>query len=453
VRNGCDPKHFRDAPEQVHRDPRGRRTIGYYGAIAEWFDVNLVRSVARAHPDARVLLVGNDTVAAKDQLSDCPNVEFTGEVPYAQLPAYLHAFDVCLLPFKVVPLTLATNPVKVYEYLAAGKPVVAVDLPEIAQFGELVRNAREPDQFVAAVSAALLEPPTADVIASRRDFAADQSWTARAAEIDDALKAVSEPRVSVIVLTYNNLALTQQCLGSLERASDYANLELIVVDNASTDGSREWLREYAGRNPAMRLVLNDENLGFAAGNNVGLAQATGEYLVVLNNDTQVTHGWVRTLLQHFRRSPRLGLLGPVTNNIGNEAKIDIEYATPDEMAKRTADYTLRHGGRRHPLRTAAFFCVMLRAAVYKQVGGLCEEFGIGFFEDDDYCRRVEAAGWEIACAEDAFVHHELSASFGKLPNEQRQKLFEQNLRIYESKWGKWEPHRYRPARVAEGSAS
>jgi GT2 family glycosyltransferase len=328
--------------------------------------------------------------------------------------------------------------------------VVAVDLPEIAQFGNFVRVSRDPADFVAAVREALHETQDDERIQARRAFAARQTWAARAQALDEALQALPEPRVSVIVLTYNNLALTQRCLQSLDDGSDYSNLELIIVDNASTDGSRDWLRGFAARRPETRLILNDRNLGFAAGNNLGLREATGEFLVVLNNDTQVTHGWVRTMLKHFRRHPRLGMLGPVTNNIGNEAKIDIEYTTPQEMAERAADYTLRRGGRLHPLRTAAFFCVMLRAAVYRQVGELCEDFEIGFFEDDDYCRRVEAAGWDIACAEDVFVHHELSASFSKLPGEERQRLFEKNLRLYESKWGKWQPHRYRMGQASGG---
>jgi O-antigen biosynthesis protein len=92
--------------------------------------------------------------------------------------------------------------------------------------------------------------------------------------------------------------------------------------------------------------------------------------------------------------------------------------------------------------------VMIRAAALREVGGLCEDYGMGFFEDDDYCRRLAAAGWQLACAEDVFVHHELSASFGKLPSAERQELFERNLALYESKWGKWQPHQYRGADAA-----
>ena len=83
--------------------------------------------------------------------------------------------------------------------------------------------------------------------------------------------------------------------------------------------------------------------------------------------------------------------------------------------------------------------------VHEKVGGLDEAFGLGFFEDDDYCRRVAEAGWEVACAEDVFVHHHLSASFDALKAEAKQKLFETNKAIYEAKWGPWEPHVYRSA--------
>jgi GT2 family glycosyltransferase len=446
IRNAGDHGFFSTTPSRVVRDGRGRPVVGYYGAIAEWFDADLVRAVALACPDVLVRLVGADTAGVHASLADVPNVEFTGEVPYADLPRWLHGFDVCLLPFKVLPLTLATNPVKVYEYLAAGKPVVAVDLPEMSQFGGLVATASAPEAFVAAVRDALAETP-GHASAARQAFAAGQTWAHRAEALDGALEALAEPRVSVVVLTYNNLAFTEACLSSIELYSDYGDLELIVVDNASNDGSAEWLRQWASSpSPSghrRRLILNERNLGFAAGNNVGLAAATGELLVMLNNDTYVTPGWVRTLCAHLRRDPSLGLVGPVTNNIGNEAKIDIAYEDMPGMIAAAGAYTRAHCGERLPIRTAAFFCVAMRREVHERVGGLDEAFGVGFFEDDDYCRRVEQAGWSIACAEDVFVHHHLSASFDALKAEAKRALFEKNKALYESKWGTWIPHEHR----------
>lgn len=443
VRNACQYEHFCHQPAEVFRDPRGRRVIGYYGAIAEWFDLDLLEKVARRHPDCLVLLVGADTAGAQQRLQRLDNVEFTGEVAYAKLPYYLYGFDVCLLPFQVIPLTLATNPVKVYEYLSAGKDVVSVELPEIRQFGDLVRTGADHDGFLAALDAALHAPADPKLVARRREFAAEQTWTHRVCDLVQGIDALPRPKVSVVVVTYNNLDLTKVCLDSLDRYSDYPDLELIVVDNASTDDTPAYLRSWAAAGGNRHVILNPDNRGFAAANNQGLAAATGEYLVMLNNDTHVTPGWVATLVGHLRRTPTLGLLGPVTNNIGNEARIDIRYADMEGMLQAASDYTARHAGLLTPLHTAAFFCVMMPRRVYETVGELDEAFGIGMFEDDDYCRRVQQAGWTIACAEDVFIHHHLSASFNKIKQEKRQAMFEQNKAIYEAKWGTWEPHKYR----------
>ncbi len=444
IRNAGEYAHFAKVPESIYRDPQGRRIIGYYGAIAEWFDLDLVEAVAKQHPDCCVLLIGADTVNAKLRSAKLPNVTFTGEVPYSQLPHYLHGFDVCLLPFKVIPLTLATNPVKAYEYLGAGKPIVAVDLPETAQFAGLVYAAAGKDAFLAAVSKVLSQPEPDALVQQRKAFAQGQTWQHRAdALIRQAESSAHDPKVSVVVVTYNNLDFTRACLASLDAHSQYEQMEIIVVDNASSDGTPAFLSEWVGNGQNRKLILNDDNRGFAAANNQGLAVATGEYLVLLNNDTYVTPGWVRTLIRHLKHDKSIGLIGPVTNNIGNEAKIDIQYADMGEMLVKSAAFTRRHMGQTYPIRTAAFFCVMIPRTSFEAVGALDEAFGRGFFEDDDYCRRIEQQGMRVVCAEDVFIHHHLSASFNKLKQQDRQQLFEDNKKIYEAKWGKWVPHGYR----------
>ncbi len=442
VRNACEYERFAKAPQQVYQDARKRKIIGYYGAIAEWFDLDLVRRLASENPDALVLLVGNDTAQAGAALKGLFNVVMTGEVPYDQLTHYLYAFDVCLLPFKVIPLTLATNPVKVYEYLAAGKPVVSTELPEIAQFGELVDSASSHDQFAEMVKKRIAVPSSPAEVEQRRAFAQRQTWQHRAEEFSTALAGLSMPRISVIVLTYNNLELTKACLDSLITRSHYPNLEIIVVDNASTDGSVAYLTAFGKTYPEVKIILNETNVGFAAGNNIGLAAATGQYLTLFNNDTIATRGWALTMMRHLQQDTSVGLVGPVTNNIGNEAKIRTTYTDPAEMPQEAAFYTLRRMGRAFPLKTAAFFCVMMPRSTYEKCGPLCEEYGLGFFEDDDYCRRVEQQGLRVLCVRDVFIHHHLSASFNKMLSKDRQALVDRNRAIYESKWGPWEPHQY-----------
>lgn len=252
-----------------------------------------------------------------------------------------------------------------------------------------------------------------------------------------------EPFVSIIILTYNNLELTKACLNSLEANTGYKNMEIIIVDNASTDDTPDFLKKNYQHKKNYQIILNNKNLGFAAGNNIGLKAATGEYLVLLNNDTRVTSGWIRAMVSYFVQYSKMGLLGPITNNIGNEAKISTKYKNPDEMLPEVSEITLKNTGRLRLMKTVAFFCVMIPRKVFEEIGLLDERFGLGFFEDDDYCRRVQQAGYEIYCAEDVFVHHHLSASFDQMKAKSRQKLFEENKKIYESKWGAWQPHQYR----------
>lgn len=441
IRNAGEVDYFKSVPD-CPAYLSDRPVAGYLGAIADWFDIDLIVSAARRYPEWDFVLVGAKTLRGSTGAGRLENIKWIGEVPYSEAAAWVHSFDVALIPFKLTELTLCTNPVKVYEYLAAGKPVVATALPEVQAMGGVAHVADDHDHFIELLGMAMAERGDAALADERSQWAAAHDWKARGEQLDDAVRSAF-PKVSVVVLTYNNLEVTKACLHSLEVHSCYPNWELVIVDNASSDGTPDYLREYAAANPQVRLMLNDENLGFSAGNNCGLRAASGDYLILLNNDTYVTRGWMLDLIRHFRRSPDLGLLGPVTNNIGNEAKIEIQYADMAEMAAAASAYTSAHSGEELAVAAVAFFCAAMPRAVYEKVGGLDERFGLGFFEDDDYCRRVEQAGYRIAVAEDVFVHHHLSASFDQLDSARRQALFDANKALYEEKWGAWTPHRYR----------
>ncbi|MEM9175222.1 MAG: glycosyltransferase, partial [Myxococcota bacterium] len=415
------------------RERGGRPVVGYFGAIAEWFDMELVAAAAEAMPEADFVLIGSTIGANLAPTEGVPNIEFVGEIPYLELPDRLARFDVCLIPFQVNELTLSTNPVKVFEYLAAGKPVVSVRLPEVEPMEDVVELASTHDEFIEKVRAAL-EPVSPDVIEARRAFARDNTWAKRGALLAERIGALT-PRVSVVVLTYNQLEFTQACLHSLESFTDYPDWELIIVDNASADGTPEFLEAFARERAHVTVILNDENRGFAGGNNVGAEAATGDVLVFLNNDTFVTRGWLPDLVAHLTEDPEIGLVGPVTNNIGNEARLDVHYEDMDQMAHLAAERALTHRHQRFEFRAAAFFCVAVPAALWREIGGLDEGFELGFFEDDDYANRVRQAGYRVMCAEDTFVHHHLSASFNALGAERKQELFLKNQAYYESKWG------------------
>ncbi len=441
IRNAAEIERFSTAPERLAY-PSERPVAGYLGAIADWFDMDLVIAAAERFQDWDFVLVGDTAFCDLSKAKKISNIKLIGEVPYADAANWVHSFDVALIPFQLTELTLCTSPVKVYEYLAAGKPVVATALPELQLMGDWVQVAENADQFTQHLGAAMMESDDRQRAAQRAEWARQHDWKARVDQLEKAIETAF-PKVSVIVLTYNNLSFTQACLQSLEANTHYPDWELVLVDNGSSDGTQDFLGGYAANNPRAKLVQNDENLGFAAGNNRGLEAAGGEMLVILNNDTYVTPGWLLDLTRHLRRDPHLGLVGPVTNNIGNEAKIDIQYADMQEMQNAARAYTSSRAGERLDLPVIAFFCAAMPRAVYETVGGLEERFGLGFFEDDDYCQRVRKAGFQVAVAEDVFIHHHLSASFEQLDEDSRQALFERNKAIYEEKWGPWKPHRYR----------
>ena len=441
IRNAGEIEFFRYRPEKLAYKTT-RPVVGYFGAISEWFDIELLCAAARHFSQWDFVLVGNVVNCDISCAKALPNVKFIGEVPYADLPGWLHAFDVCAIPFRITELTLCTNPVKVYEYLAAGKPVVATDLPEVRLMEEYVHLSESEQQFIAALDAAMQEKDDREMAGRRTRWALTQDWTARAGQLDRAIEGLF-PRVSVIVLTYNNLDFTKACLSSIERFTHYPDWELVIVDNASKDDSPAFLQEYAAEHPGVKLILNPENRGFSGGNNDGLAAADGDVLIILNNDTQVTPGWMTGLTGHLRRNPDIGLLGPVTNNIGNEAKLEIEYNDSEEMLEKAYAYTSSHPRELLYVNTVAFFCVAMPRKVYEAVGPMDEDFGRGFFEDDDYSNRVREQGYKVAIADDVFVHHHLSASFSKLAASEKQKLFENGKKVYEAKWGPWVPHKYR----------
>jgi tetratricopeptide (TPR) repeat protein/glycosyltransferase involved in cell wall biosynthesis len=176
VRNGVDSEAFsRSAPRAPIRSPR--TVLGYFGAIADWFDVDLLAHLARRRPDWDFVLCGEVTTDA-GALAALRNVTLVGELPYADLPARLASFDVALIPFKISPLTRATNPVKLYEYLAGGKPVVATPMPELLELGDLVAIASDVDELEKAV-VDVVAGDDSSRIERRIAWAREQDWEKR----------------------------------------------------------------------------------------------------------------------------------------------------------------------------------------------------------------------------------------------------------------------------------
>ncbi|MEN6458102.1 MAG: glycosyltransferase [Thermoguttaceae bacterium] len=185
VRNGVDYEHFASVSRPA---PPGEVVVGYYGAIAHWFDARLVADLAKLRPDWRFELVGNTFSADLTPLAGLPNVRLLGEMPYAAVPEQLARWQCCVIPFVRNDLTEATNPVKVYEMLAAGMPVVAVNLPELRPIAAagLIELADDAQGFAKKIDR-LLENQSPELVAARRAFARKNTWHDRYCELAAAM--------------------------------------------------------------------------------------------------------------------------------------------------------------------------------------------------------------------------------------------------------------------------
>jgi len=340
--------------------------------------------------------------------------------------------------------------------LSAGGRVFLAD-PEADDFaaeGPLVRFPWREEEAGAAIDALVESFPVphaavagarAGEIGERRGWKRAPEGPAPSAERGAAYRAELArlwPRVSVVVVTYGNLAFNRACLSSLAERTDWPNVELVVVDNASADGTREWLEEARARFPIpMAVLANADNRGFAAAVNQGVAASSGDFVCLLNNDTVVTRGWLSALVAHLQADPRLGAVGSSTNEIANEAKVPAGYARLADLPSWARAFTEANRGRRVPIPTLAMFCVAFPRGVFDEVCPLDERFRVGMFEDDDWCQRAREKGWDLACARDSFVHHRGRGSFSALGEARYLAIYRENERKYREKWGSPPPKR------------
>jgi GT2 family glycosyltransferase len=250
----------------------------------------------------------------------------------------------------------------------------------------------------------------------------------------EKLEQRKRPIASIVVLSHNSLEeTTKPCLESIVKTTPLEEYQLVLVDNGSTDGTAEYLRNFAAKHEHVTLCLNDINKGFAGGNNDGLRLATGEYIVLLNNDTLLTSGWLEYLLRPLKRNNTIGIVGPVTNSVGNEQRIDLPGLNETNFEIIARSHTDKQKGVWFQTEKLGFFCVAMHRHLLDQVGYLDERFGIGMFEDDDYCLRARKAGYTLTVTEDCFIYHKGSVSFKKLAGEEYNELFNRNRNLFYEK--------------------
>jgi hypothetical protein len=235
--------------------------------------------------------------------------------------------------------------------------------------------------------------------------------------------------VSIIILTYNQLAYTKKTLESVKKYTN--NYELIIVDNNSTDGTVEYLKGLSN----IRLIENKENKGFAYGCNQGVNVSSGNYVLFLNSDVIVTENWLDNMLKYF--SGNVGIVGPVSNYISGPQLIDFPDIEDENFIQFKAKTIYKNNmGKGFYFPRIVGFCMLVGRKVIDKIGGFDERFGIGNFEDDDFCLRSQIAGFKAIIATDVFIHHYGSKSFSVMKHDELVDLFRKNEKLFIEKWGK-----------------
>lgn len=234
-------------------------------------------------------------------------------------------------------------------------------------------------------------------------------------------------KVSFVIPLFDCLDLTKACLASLvatiPRGLDH---EIILVDDGSTDGTREWLRTLGA---PVRVLLNERNLGYAASNNRGAREARGDVLGLLNNDLVLLPGWLPPVLRHFRLGRRPGMVGnvhliPTTGAVDHSGIAIDTNAKPAHLGIPRGLEKLRPS---RPVVAVTAACAFVRRDTFLALGGFDEGFQNGG-EDVDFCLRARAAGLHNWVAMRSRVLHHVSASPGRKTND------EQNSRRLAARW-------------------
>jgi glycosyltransferase involved in cell wall biosynthesis len=198
IENGVDADTFSDA-KSVPSDMAGidGPVVGYHGMVSRWFDFDLLETVANLQPSTSFVIVGPvapESTKPADRLGALPNVHFLGPRPSDDMPSYVGAFDVGIVPFVVDEMTRAVSPLKMYEYLAAGVPVVATPLPVCVDH-PLVETSADPDEFSRMITEALGTRDDPNAREQRVEAAREADWSARITPLRKQLDAIGRLRV------------------------------------------------------------------------------------------------------------------------------------------------------------------------------------------------------------------------------------------------------------------
>lgn len=249
-------------------------------------------------------------------------------------------------------------------------------------------------------------------------------------------------KIDIVIPTFNQELFTIKCLESIRlHTRDY---RIVWVDNGSTRESREMVLAELSRHECYKSIWFEKNAGFVKAVNEGILNCTAEYVVLQNNDTVVTPGWIDRMIEAFSLGG-VGVAGPLTDTEGSwqgwrnvkEKMLPDMKDLKDMSGEQVSDSLGRqYNGRYVEVKMVAFFSSVFPRKVFEEVGLLDECFGLGFGDDDDFCTRLRNMGYRVLFVPSAFVFHHHRTTFKSLyPMEDIRRMTEENIKLYKKKHG------------------
>lgn len=221
------------------------------------------------------------------------------------------------------------------------------------------------------------------------------------------------PSVSIIILNWNGINFTEDCIKSIRKKTSYKPYEIIVVDNGSEKKEVEKLKEMHKKKLIDKLILNKSNEGFSGGNNQGMEIAKGSYMMLLNNDILVKKNWLSKLVKVGEEHEKIGLIGPkITLNHTPNTCFGAGKITDSGAAKFGYETT------RQDVEQIGGAALLFKRAVFEEIGGLDNGFNPIYFEESDFCTRAIRAGYRVVFVPESEVIHFENAAVSKQPGKE-----------------------------------
>ncbi len=406
----------------------------------KYFVQEIFPAVKKELPDVKFYVVGNNPTPQIVALNGKNDVVVTGFV--ADLEPYLTRARISVSPLRYG----AGMKGKIGQALSYGLPVVTTSVGAEGmklKDGEHVLIADDPKTFARKVVELYKNSKLWNRLSRQGKKHIEGLLGPDAAE--NTLRLIFEkdlqtrklryPDVSIIMLTYNALEYTKKCVDSVLRHTDLP-YELIMVDNGSSDGTVEYLKELQEKHAQVKVIFNKQNKGFARGNNQGARKARGKYLLFMNNDLLVSEGWLEDLVAGIEKDNKIGMIGPITNSISGLQRVEnVPYREENgfhEFARKVREV---NRDKITPRRRIAGFCLLMPRTLFNEIGGFDKRFGSGNFEDDDLCIRVRQRKYAIMVHEGVFVHHYGSQTF-KANNIKYEESIQEKAKIFFRKYPK-----------------